>query len=83
VDLLVIEATFLEADAALAEAHGHLTAAQAARVAAEAGVRTLVLAHFSQRYTDLEGHRAEARRHFDGELVLAEDLLRVPVPRRR
>ncbi len=81
-DLLVIEATFLEADRRLAEEHGHLTAAQAARVAAEAGVRTLVLTHFSQRYPDLTGHLVEARRHFDGELVLAEDLMRVPVPRR-
>ncbi|MDH6131670.1 ribonuclease Z [Kitasatospora sp. MAA4] len=82
VDLLVIEATFLEADGRLAEEHGHLTAAQAARVAAEAGVRTLVLTHFSQRYPDLEGHLAEARKHFDGELVVAEDLARVPVPPR-
>ncbi|MER8186609.1 ribonuclease Z [Kitasatospora sp. NPDC094015] len=82
-DLLVIEATFLDADARLAEEHGHLTAAQAARVAAEAGVRTLVLTHFSQRYPDLDGHLDEARRHFDGELVVAEDLARVPVPPRR
>lgn len=82
-DLLVIEATFLEADAHLAEEHGHLTAAQAGRAAAEAGVRTLVLTHFSQRYPDLDGHLAEARKHFDGELVVAEDLARVPVPPRR
>ncbi|WP_329583804.1 ribonuclease Z [Kitasatospora sp. NBC_01250] len=82
-DLLVIEATFLTADARLAEEHGHLTAAQAARLAAAAGVRTLVLTHFSQRYPDLAGHLAEAREHFDGELVIAEDLARVPVPPRR
>ncbi|MEZ0091615.1 ribonuclease Z [Streptacidiphilus sp. EB129] len=81
-DLLVIEATFLEQDAALARDHGHLTAAEAGRVAAAAGVRTLVLTHFSQRYPVLEGHLAEARRHFDGELVLARDLMRVPVPAR-
>ncbi|MEY9845136.1 ribonuclease Z [Streptacidiphilus sp. MAP5-3] len=81
-DLLVIEATFLDADAHLAEEHGHLTAAQAARVAAEAGVRTLVLTHFSQRYPDLDGHLTEARKHFDGEIVVAEDLMRVPVPAR-
>ncbi|GAA1216278.1 ribonuclease Z [Kitasatospora nipponensis] len=82
VDLLVIEATFLAADAHLAKEHGHLTAAQAAQVAAEAGVRTLVLTHFSQRYPDLAGHLAEARAHFDGELVVAEDLARIPVPPR-
>lgn len=46
-------------------------------------MRTLVLTHFSQRYPDLDGHLAEARKHFDGELVVAEDLARVPVPPRR
>ena len=80
VDLLVIEATFTEADARLAHDHGHLTAAEAARTAAGAGVRTLVLTHFSQRYPDTAAHLAEARRHFDGEIVLAEDLMRVRVP---
>jgi ribonuclease Z len=82
VDLLIVEATFLEADARLARDHGHLTASEAARTAAEAGVRRLVLTHFSQRYPDTAGHLAEARRHFDGEIVLAEDLMRVPVPDR-
>ncbi len=82
-DMLVIEATFLDADAALARDYGHLTAAEAARAAQAGGVRTLVLTHFSQRYTDLEGHRLEAREHFDGELVVAEDLMRIPVPTRR
>ncbi|MFD5463639.1 ribonuclease Z [Kitasatospora sp. NPDC127059] len=82
-DLLVVEATFTDADAQLAEDHGHLTAGQAAKVAAEAGARTLVLTHFSQRYPDLGQHLADARKHFDGELVLAEDLARVPVPARR
>jgi ribonuclease Z len=82
-DLLVIESTFLDADADLAEAYGHLTAAQAARVAAECGVRRLVLTHFSQRYEDPTAFAAEAARHFDGEIVVAEDLMRVAVPPRR
>lgn len=82
VDLLVIESTFLAADAALAAQVGHLTAGQAARVAAESGVRTLVLTHFSQRYPDPQRFHDEAREHFAGELVIAHDLLRVPVPPR-
>lgn len=82
-DLLVAESTFADADARLAEEHGHLTAGQAAKAAAEAGVRTLVLTHFSQRYPDLGQHLADARKHFDGELVIAADLTRVPVPVRR
>lgn len=83
VDMLVIEATFVEADARLAAEHGHLTAGQAGRIAAEAGVRTLVLTHFSQRYPGLDQHLAEARREFAGEIVVAADLDRIPFPSRR
>jgi len=81
-DLLVIESTFLAEDADLAAQVGHLTAGQAAAVARESGVRTLVLTHFSQRYVDSALFLAEAREQFDGDIVLAEDLLRVPVPAR-
>jgi ribonuclease Z len=81
-DLLVIESTFLSVDAALAAEVGHLTAADAGRVAAESGVRRLVLTHFSQRYDDPTRFADEARRHFAGDLVVAEDLARVAVPRR-
>lgn len=83
-DLLVIEATFLDEDAALAEEYGHLTAGQAAAVAARAGVRSLVLTHFSQRCTDASLFARQARQAgFQGELTVAEDLARVPVPGRR
>jgi ribonuclease Z len=82
-DLLVIESTFLDADADLARDYGHLTAAQAARVAAECGVRRLVLTHFSGRYPDPRPFHDEAAAIFDGDLVVAEDLMRVPVPARR
>ncbi|MFD4252726.1 ribonuclease Z [Amycolatopsis thermoflava] len=82
-DLLVIESTFLSADAALATEYGHLTAAQAGRVAAECGVRKLVLSHFSQRYPDPEAFRAEAAASFGGEIVVASDISRVAVPARR
>jgi ribonuclease Z len=82
-DLLVIEATFLQTEAALAARFGHLTAAQAARVAQESGVRRLVLTHFSQRYPDPAAFVAEAREHYTGDLVIAEDLMRIAVPPRR
>ncbi|MGW4208362.1 ribonuclease Z [Lentzea sp. NPDC004789] len=81
-DLLVIESTYLARDAKLAGDHGHLTAQQAARVARETGVRKLVLTHFSQRYEDPAEFHAEAAREFDGEIVIAKDLDRVPVPKR-
>jgi ribonuclease Z len=82
-DLLIIESTFLHADVHLAERHKHLTARQAAQVAADAGVRRLVLTHFSQRYDDPDLFRREAEEVYDGEVVVAEDLMTVPVPARR
>jgi len=81
-DMLVIESTFLDEDAGLAADYGHLTAAQAARVARESGVRCLVLTHFSARYTDPTRFHDEAAAVFDGQIVVAEDLSRVPVPAR-
>ncbi|GAB5894440.1 ribonuclease Z [Mycolicibacterium mageritense] len=81
-DMLVIEATFLAEDAELARSYGHLTAGQAAQVAAECKVRRLVLTHFSQRYPDTSRYRDEAAAVFDGDLVIAEDLTRIPVPKR-
>ncbi len=83
-DLLAIESTFLDEDERQAVEYGHLTAGQAGRVAREAGVRHLVLTHFSQRYPDPAEFGRQARAAgFDGELTVARDLLRVAVPPRR
>ncbi|WP_405493040.1 ribonuclease Z [Streptomyces sp. NBC_00096] len=82
-DMLVIESTFLDEDVQLATDHGHLTAGQAARVARDAGVRHLVLTHFSQRYGDPSEFERQARAAgFEGGLTIAADLVRVPVPKR-
>ena len=48
-DLLVIEATFLDRDAAIARDYGHLTAGEAAALAAMCDVKQLVLTHISGR----------------------------------
>jgi len=53
-DALVIEATFLERDTVLAAERGHLTAAQAGRLAAAAKVGALYLTHISGRYDPTE-----------------------------
>ena len=81
VDLLVCESTFLEAEADLAEAYGHLTAAQAARLAVEAGARHLVLTHYSQRHPDEAAFLAEAAPIFAATTAV-RDLDVVPVPAR-
>ncbi|TDW87583.1 ribonuclease Z [Kribbella pratensis] len=82
-DLLVIESTYLSSETELARRFGHLTARQAARVAEECGVRKLVLTHFSQRYLEPERFHEEAAAEFSGEIVVAADLTRTPVPSRR
>jgi ribonuclease Z len=84
-DMVVCESTFADAEAALAREYGHLTAGQAGRIAAESGARLLVLTHFSQRYDSADGQRlaAEAATAFGGEVVLAHDLDRIPLPPRR
>jgi ribonuclease Z len=58
-DVLIHESTYLEEDLALAERAQHSTAAMAARVALEAGVKTLILTHFSPRYEADAGSRMD------------------------
>jgi ribonuclease Z len=67
-DVLVIEATFLDRDAAIARDYGHLTAAEAAALAASSDVKLLVLTHISGRYAD-EEILAEARKTFPNSRV--------------
>jgi len=52
VDALVIEATYLQEEAEMAEQFAHLTANQAARLAVDAGVKYLILTHISRRYRE-------------------------------
>jgi ribonuclease Z len=77
VEALIIEATFLERDADKARARHHITAAEAARLAAEADVGALYLTHLSGRYRD-EEVLAEARAIFP-PAVVARDFDRITV----
>ena len=70
-DALIVEATFLERDADKATERGHLTAAQAARLARSADVRALYLTHLSSRYEQAE-IEAEVRAIFPGAAVMRD-----------
>ncbi len=76
-DALVIEATYLDVDAKMARNFGHITAAQAARLAVEANVNQLYLTHLSRRYRELDVLN-EARSIFPNTIV-ARDFDRVKV----
>lgn len=52
VTTLYHESTYGDDNIAMAEKYFHSTASQAARVALDAGVRKLLLGHYSSRYTD-------------------------------
>lgn len=81
-DVLVHEATFLEEDAERARETRHSTAAQAANVAAEAGVALLALTHISPRYSGGQV-RDEARGHFANAVVPRDfDRIEIPFPER-
>jgi ribonuclease Z len=67
-DTLVIEATYLEEEADMAREFAHMTAAQAARLAVQAGVKSLILTHLSRRYRERDV-LAEARNIFPATFV--------------
>jgi ribonuclease Z len=81
-DLLVHEATFMEDEAERAAETRHSTAAQAAELAAAAGVHMLALTHISPRYAGGEV-RDEARAQFENVIVPRDfDRVEIPFPER-
>ena len=79
VDLLYHEATYLDEFADLAKARHHSTTSQAAGVALEAGVKRLVIGHYSSRVKDVARYEAECRAIFP-ESYAASDLDVFDVP---
>ncbi len=84
-DVLIHEATYTQADAALARRSWHSTALSAARVAQEAHAGLLILTHFSTRYessvSQMNELLEEARSLFPNTL-LAHDFWSYEIPRR-
>lgn len=79
VDLLYHEATFAESEKSRAKETKHSTAAGAATIASKAGVKKLLLGHFSARYyNNLQILSDEAREIFH-PTELAEDMKAYPL----
>lgn len=78
-DALICEATYLSEDRDIARQFGHITAAEAGRLAQEARVGQLFLNHVSRRYHPNQ-ILEEARTSFP-DAILVEDLDRFPVKR--
>ncbi|MDJ0574887.1 MAG: ribonuclease Z [Xenococcaceae cyanobacterium MO_234.B1] len=86
-DVLVHEATYAHQDAEMAFDRLHSTSTMAAQVALLAGVKQLIMTHFSPRYTPfgaitLDNLKQEARAIFP-QTKLAYDFYTYEVPRRR
>lgn len=80
-DMVVCEATFLDAEEKQASEYMHLTARQAGEIARDAGAKMLVLSHFSQRYPGTQEHLKQAREVFPNTYA-ARDLEKFEFPKR-
>ena len=74
VDLLYHEATFAEQDANRAEETFHSTARQAAEIARMAGVKRLVIGHYSARYEKVDLLKKEADTIFPHTILATEGM---------
>ncbi len=72
VDILYHESTFLESENHLTAKTKHSTAKEAASIARDAKVGTLILGHYSTRYKSIDLFREEAETIFD-TVELADD----------
>lgn len=80
-DALVMEATYLEEDAAMAKKYSHMTARMSAQLAKDANVGRLILTHVSRRYRDRDIQR-EAAAVFPN-VTVARDLDSFQIPDRK
>jgi ribonuclease Z len=80
-EVLIHEATFLHRDAARAKTDGHTTGVQAGEVAAQAGVKRLILCHFAADLHDrVEELRREAQQAYAGPLEIPEEFREYRLP---
>ena len=78
VDLLICESAMPDQ----MQVKGHMTPSMAGEIASRAGARKLVLTHFYPDCEDVDIEQ-ECRKTYNGPLLLAEDLMRFEVGKRR
>jgi ribonuclease BN (tRNA processing enzyme) len=74
-DLLICESSMPDS----MRKQGHLTPSLAGKIAAESGVKKLVLTHFYPECDHVDVAQ-QCRKNYSGPLALAEDLMRIEVP---
>ncbi len=74
-DLLVADCSFPDAD----KVKGHLSAKECGIVAKKAGVKKMLLSHLYPADTPDAERINESREAFDGEVLLAEDLMKIDI----
>ncbi len=77
-DVLVADSTYTHDLADKARKYHHMTAREAAQVAAQANVKKLILTHFSQRYKSGHPLEEDARTVFDNSFA-AKDFMKITI----
>ncbi len=78
-DLAVLDSTYFDDHEDKAKENFHMTAREAAEMASEAGVKRLILTHFSSRYDDLEPYLSQAS-DIHPNVSAASDFMILEVP---
>lgn len=78
--LLIHEAFRTDAESEYADSHGHSTAGDAGRAAAQAGVAELVITHIDSGFdSNTQPLLDDAQKHFKGPISAATDLLQITI----
>jgi len=74
-DLAVIETSWQKGIVS----HGHLTAEEVGKIAKESGLKKLVLTHIAPYYLKNYDVEEEAKKFFQGPVVIAKDLMKIKI----
>ncbi len=79
-DLLIHDATFDDQESIRAREVLHSTAGEAGEAAAALCARMLALVHISSRYAATANHIRDAKRQYEGDVILPADLFVLEIP---